>query len=108
MTSTTLLARTLSLGCALSVLWGCTEAADRDAHSSLLPRKLHIGSFYSEGRCSTLLDLSYQGAFVFDLKADTIQSIQEQGLNFFKGLHSTNVVGGLVADEVGCRERFRT
>jgi hypothetical protein len=84
------LARVLSLGSVLSMLLGCMEAADRDVQSRLLPRKLHIGSFYAEGRCNSLLDLSYQGGFVFDLQADTLQEVQEQGLSFFKNLHSEN------------------
>ncbi|MBN9004554.1 MAG: hypothetical protein J0H40_03985 [Rhizobiales bacterium] len=53
-----------------------------------LPQKLHVGWFYAEGSCGTLM--SYQGAFAFSLAQDTVNLLKQQGLTSFKDIDAPN------------------
>ena len=65
----------------VAVPYGGCSLMNRSLQREALPTKLKTGWFYAEGSCNTFL--SHQGAFVFSLQQDTIDTIKEQGIGYF-------------------------
>lgn len=68
------------VSCVLILRGGCA-AADMEIKKGFIPAKLEIGSFYAEGSCGDIF--SYQGAYIFDLKRETIEALNKNGQHFF-------------------------
>lgn len=61
----------------------CT-LTQREFQRFSLPQKLHTTWFYAEGHCSQFP--SYQGAFAFGLRQETVEAIDRQGISFFSDI----------------------
>ncbi len=72
--------------CALLLRGGCTFT-DMQYKRELIPAKLKTGLFYAEGSCGGLL--SYQGAYIFNLDRETIESIERDKLQFFSDIDTS-------------------
>lgn len=51
-----------------------------------IPAKLRFGSFYAEASCGDIF--SYQGAYIFDLKRETIKALNKNDQHFFDDIET--------------------
>ncbi|KFC65335.1 hypothetical protein FG93_04876 [Bosea sp. LC85] len=68
----------------IAMSWAGYSLINRGMQRDSLPLKLRTGWFYAEGSCSRLL--SHQGAFVFSLSKETVETIKSDGMSFFEDI----------------------
>lgn len=69
-----------------ALIRGGYVTANMEFQRRAIPAKLATGMFYAEGSCGDIL--SYQGAYLFDLKSETIAALQSKGAHFFDDIDS--------------------